>query len=347
MLRQRTNGFILPSLLNVNQTSQALDAMEKSGRIVCMCHANPDGDAVGSLLGLVSILQKKYPEKNILAICKDPAPDSFRYLPGVREITPSYVPTSGDLFLSLDSGDAKQTGYLEELPELFDPKRAKEKGIVTMKLDHHHTGSDFAEFNFVDSTAASTAEIVVDVADALNFEIPKDAATCLLTGIFTDTGSMMHSNTSTRVYRTAARLLKAGADHGAMTHHVFRTSKLSTLKLWGRMLEKISLSEEGAAISAVTAGDFRATGADFSELTGAIDYVNSIPGMKFSLILSERDGKVKGSLRTLRDDVDVSAMAKKFDGGGHKRAAGFSVDGKLEEETRWKVVPSKESLQQK
>ena len=68
MLRQRTNGFILPSLLNVNQTSQALDAMEKSGRIVCMCHANPDGDAVGSLLGLVSILQKKYPEKNILPI---------------------------------------------------------------------------------------------------------------------------------------------------------------------------------------------------------------------------------------------------------------------------------------
>ncbi|MEK7137656.1 MAG: DHHA1 domain-containing protein, partial [Patescibacteria group bacterium] len=118
-------------------------------------------------------------------------------------------------------------------------------------------------------------------------------------------------------------------------------SKISTLRLWGRVLEKISITEEGAAVSAVTAGDFRATGANFSELTGAIDYVNSIPGMKFSLILSERGGKVKGSLRTLRDDIDVSSLAQKFSGGGHKKAAGFSINGKLAEETRWKVIPPK------
>ncbi len=90
--------------------------------------------------------------------------------------------------------------------------------------------------------------------------------------------------------------------------------------------------------AAVTEGDFRATGADYSELTGAIDYVNAIPGMKFSLILSEKGGKVKGSLRTLRDDVDVSEMAGKFSGGGHKKAAGFALSGKLQPEVRWKVV---------
>src|SRR5205085_12334070 len=118
-----------------------------------------------------------------------------------------------------------------------------------------------------------------------------------------------------------------------------RTAKLSTLRLWGRVLEKISLTDEGGAISAVTEGDFRATGADYSELTGAIDYVNAVPGMRFSLILSERDGKVKGSLRTLRDDVDVSKMAEKFSGGGHKKAAGFAVPGKLTSEVRWRVEP--------
>lgn len=329
-------------MLNVNQTSQALAEMEKAKRIVCMCHSNPDGDAVGSLVGLIVILRKKFPKKQILAVCKDHAPDSFRYLPGLSEITSVYVPAQGDLFISLDSGDAKQTGYLEELPQLFDPKQAKQNGIVTMKIDHHLTGSDFAQFNFVDSGASSTAEIVVDMADALNFDIPQEAATCFLTGMYTDTGSMMHGNTTAHVYRTSARLLRAGADQNAIVRNVFRTSKLSTLKLWGRMLEKITISEEGGAVSAVTAGDFRATGADFSELTGAIDYVNSIPGMRFSLILSERDGKVKGSLRTLRDDVDVSAMAKKFDGGGHRKAAGFFLTGKLEEERRWKVIPSQE-----
>jgi phosphoesterase RecJ-like protein len=95
----------------------------------------------------------------------------------------------------------------------------------------------------------------------------------------------------------------------------------------------------------VTEGDFRASGADYSELTGAIDYVNAVPGMRFSLILSEREGTVKGSLRTLRDDVDVSAMAAKFSGGGHKRAAGFALPGKLTPEIRWKVEQTEEELE--
>ncbi|MBM3231124.1 bifunctional oligoribonuclease/PAP phosphatase NrnA, partial [Candidatus Peregrinibacteria bacterium] len=130
----------------------------------------------------------------------------------------------------------------------------------------------------------------------------------------------------------------AGARGQEMIHEVFRTAKLSTLKLWGRVLEKISLTDEGGAVSAVTQGDFRATGAGYDELTGAIDYLNAVPGMRFSMILSERDGKVKGSLRTLRDDVDVAEMAGKFQGGGHRRAAGFALPGKLQPETRWKVV---------
>jgi phosphoesterase RecJ-like protein len=133
-------------------------------------------------------------------------------------------------------------------------------------------------------------------------------------------------------------LLRSGARRQSIVTAVFRTAQLSTLRLWGRVLEKVTLTEEGGAISAVTEGDFRATGADYSALTGAIDYVNAVPGMKFSLILSERDGKVKGSLRTLRDDVDVSRMAGKFSGGGHRKAAGFALPGKLKPEIRWKVV---------
>lgn len=333
-------------LLNVNQTTQALDDLERAQRIVCMCHANPDGDALGALLGIVTLLKKRFPAKPILAICKDQPPPSFAYLPHMREIRTVYTPERGDLFISLDSGDAKQTGFLETLPILFDPAQAEAAGIVTVKIDHHLTGSNFAQRNVVDPEAASSAEIVVDLADALDFPISPEAATCLLTGIYTDTGSMMHSNTSTRVYRTSARLLLAGADQRTIMKNVYRTVKVSTLKLWGRVLEKIALVEDGGAVSAVTAEDFRATGADFSDLTGAIDYINSIPGMKFSMILSERENKVKGSLRTLRDDVDVAAMAQKFGGGGHRKAAGFSIDGKLAPETRWKVVPANEEKKQ-
>jgi len=211
------------------------------------------------------------------------------------------------------------------------------KSIV---IDHHPTNSKFGNVNIIEAKAASTCEIVVALADQLGWEIDSDTATCLLTGVYTDTGGLLHSNTTATVYKTVARLLRSGARQQEIVQAVFRTAQLSTLKLWGRVLEKITLTEEGGAITAVTEGDFRASGAHYSQLTGAIDYVNAVPGMCFSMILSEREGKVKGSLRTLRDDIDVSAMAGKFSGGGHKKAAGFSLPGKLQPEVRWKVVDS-------
>ncbi len=327
-------------MLNVNQTSQILQFLNEAKRYVCMTHANPDGDALGSQLGLAELLRKQFPGKEVLRICRDSAPAAFHFLVGSTEIGREYAPLAGDLLFFLDAAEPKLTDMHESHPRLFQPEMVKADGMWTVKIDHHPKVADFATLNTVDAEAASSCEIVVDIANSLNFPISKEAATCLLTGVYTDTGSMMHSNTSARVYRTSARLIQAGADHRTIVRRIFRTSKISTLKLWGRVLEKISLTEEGGAISAVTANDFRVTGAEFSELTGAIDYVNSIPGMKFSLVLSERGGKVKGSLRTLSDEVDVDAMARKFSGGGHKKAAGFSLPGKLEQETRWKVVPS-------
>ena len=239
----------------------------------------------------------------------------------------------GDAVVIVDCAEPKQTGLHESHPDLFDGT------YPCINIDHHPSNPLYGTANFVYSEAASACEIVVALADALKWTIDGDIATCLLTGVYTDTGGLLHSNTTTSVYRTVARLLRAGARRQEIVDAVFRTAKLSTLKLWGRVLEKISLTDEGGAISALTQGDFRATGAHHSELTGAIDYVNAIPGMRFSLILSEREGGVvKGSLRTLRDDVDVAKMAGKFSGGGHKKAAGFSLPGKLQSEVRWKVV---------
>ena len=224
------------------------------------------------------------------------------------------------------------TEMQETHPQMFD------KTYPLIMIDHHQGNPLFGTVNLLVIEAASACEILVQLADQLKWEITPDIATALLTGVYTDTGGLLHSNTSAQVYRTVARLLRAGARQQSIVSAVFRTAKLSTLKLWGRVLEKISVTGEGGAVSAVTEGDFRATGADYSELAGAIDYVNAVPGMRFSMVLSERDGKVKGSLRTLRDDVDVAAMAGKFQGGGHKRAAGFAVSGKLKPEVRWKVI---------
>lgn len=301
--------------------------------IRCICHRNPDGDAIGSLLGLLHLLEKTLVDIPVTVHCKDPVPETFVFLPGALRVEgppDSFAP--GDIVVFLDCAEPKMTDLQGTHPALFDGS------VTTINIDHHPSNPGFATANIVVPSASSTAEILVSIADACGFAIHGDVATCLLTGIYTDTGGLLHSNTTASVYRTVARLLRAGARQQMIVSSVFRTAKLSTLRLWGRVLEKISLTDEGGAISAVTEGDFRATGASYAELTGAIDYVNAVPGMRFSLILSERDGQVKGSLRTLRDDVDVSAMAGKFHGGGHKKAAGFALPGKLQPELRWKVV---------
>ncbi len=315
--------------------SQARSLLAAAPRIRCICHRGPDGDAIGALLGMGHLLERAFPLAKVSMHCVDPVPEMFHFLPGAHRVQGAPVLEAGDAAVILDCAEAKMTSLQESHPKLFD------KSMPVLMLDHHPSNPLFGTVNILDPKAASTCEIIVALADTLGWTVEGDAATCLLTGVYTDTGGLVHSNTTAQVYRTVARLLRAGARHQLLVSAVFRTAKLSTLKLWGRVLEKISVTEEGGAISAVTDGDFRATGADYSELAGAIDYVNAVPGMRFSMVLSERGGQVKGSLRTLRDDVDVAAMAGKLQGGGHKKAAGFAVQGKLKPEVRWKVVEEK------
>lgn len=308
------------------------DALSKAARVVCVCHRGPDGDAVGSLLGMGLLTEQQYPEKKVEMWCVDEMPETFLFLAGVHRVTKPGPLSDGDVIVTVDCAEPKMTEMQQTHPGMFDGS------YPLVMIDHHPGNPLFGSVNLLVPEAASACEIIVQLADQLQWDIQPDVATALLTGVYTDTGGLLHSNTTAGVYRTVARLLRAGARRQLIVSAVFRTAKLSTLKLWGRVLEKISTTEEGGAVSAVTAGDFRATGAEYSELAGAIDYVNAVPGMRFSMILSERDGKVKGSLRTLRDDVDVAAMAGKFKGGGHRKAAGFAVAGKLKPEVRWKVV---------
>lgn len=316
----------------MQDTEKALPLFAEAKRILVICHRNPDGDAVGSLLGIGLLLEQQYPAVRVRFHCVDPAPETFHFLPGVQRMEGPPQTEPGDLLVFVDCAEPKLTQLHETHPQLFDGS------IPSVMFDHHPGNPSFGTVNVLVPEASSTCEIIAQFADLLHWEIRPDIATCLLTGVYTDTGGLLHSNTTATVYRTVARLLRAGARQQLIVSAVFRTAKLSTLKLWGRVLEKISVTDEGGAISAVTEGDFRATGADYAELTGAIDYVNAVPGMRFSLVLSERAGTVKGSLRTLRDDVDVAAMAGKFQGGGHRRAAGFSLAGKLQPEVRWNVV---------
>jgi len=311
---------------------QMRDLLSQAKRILCICHRNPDGDAAGALLGGGMLFESLWTGIPVSFHCIDGIPAGLAFLPFSARVQGAPVLQDGDRAVFFDCAEPKLTDMHVSHPALFDGT------VPSVVIDHHPGNTRFGTVHLVDSSAASSCEIVVDVADQFGWTLTPDVATCLLTGVYTDTGGLLHSNTTSTVYRTVARLLRAGAKRQAIVQAVFRTAQVSTLRLWGRVLENIQITEEGGAISAVRESDFRATGAHYSELTGAIDYVNAVPGMRFSMVLSERGGAVKGSLRTLRDDVDVSAMAGTFSGGGHRRAAGFSVQGKLQPEVRWKVI---------
>ncbi|MBI5422424.1 bifunctional oligoribonuclease/PAP phosphatase NrnA [Candidatus Peregrinibacteria bacterium] len=311
-----------------------IDALiQRSDRILIIPHRQPDGDTLGSALGFYQSfsLMGKHPE----IVCKDVPAEVFSFMPNIEHVKKGEPRFDYDAILVLDAGATHLTGFHETHPALFD------KSLEVINIDHHPSNNFYGRYNIVDSTAASATMIVYRMLGHLGYPLDRHAATCLLTGLYTDTGSLQHSNTTSEALRIAAELLAKGANLRHLSKEVFNTTKISTMRLWGRIFKNTVQKSDGVTMSVVTAKDFLDTGAGFDEIAGAVDFVNSVPGSEYSVILTERDGKVKASLRTLKDEVDVAEVASEFGGGGHTKAAGFTLPGRLEKEIRWKVVSGK------
>jgi bifunctional oligoribonuclease and PAP phosphatase NrnA len=304
--------------------------IEKSKRILIIPHKNPDGDTIGCALGLYQVFLNMGKEPEIS--CYDEPPPVFSFLPNIEKIKTGLAGTDHDAIFILDAGATHLTGFNESHPQLFD------KSLEVVNIDHHPSNDYYGRYNVVVTDAASATMILYELCVQLGLPVDRNSATCFLAGIYTDTGSMMHSNTSPDVLRVASRLLAKGANLRSISKDIFNTTKVSTMRLWGRVLRGTYQTDDGVTMSVITKKDFDDTGADYSEMSGAVDYVNSVPGSRYSVILTERDGKVKGSLRTLRDEVDVAKIAGQYGGGGHTKAAGFTLSGSLQKEVRWKIV---------
>ena len=307
----------------------------KSRNFLVIPHKSPDGDALGSALGLYRILKNMGKEGEVR--CFDAPPSVFAYMPHFEEIKIGLESLRHDLIIIVDSGATHLTGFHESHPQLFN------KSLNVLNIDHHPSNDAYGLTNVIVTSAASTTEILANLALELEWPLDRHAATCFLTGIYTDTGSMMHSNTKPGVLRTASKLLSKGANLRSISKDIFNTTPVSTMRLWGRVLRSTYQTSDGVTYCVVTEQDFKDTRADYNEVSGVVDYINSVPNSTYSVMLSERDGKVKGSLRTLRHDVDVAKIAEAYGGGGHVKAAGFSLPGKLEKEVRWKVVDISEN----
>ncbi len=314
----------------------AYQSLYTARRILLVSHQKPDGDTAGSAMAMAEMLQSA--GKKVTLFCKDPLAEEFHFLPKASEYVHSFEISDYDMAMVFDAGSYKMIGIHEEKPTFFSG------GIPLWNIDHHVSNEKYGTWNTVCHDCASTTIVVAKILRILKWKIPPKVATPLLLGLYTDTGSLMHSNAVADPHYEASRLLSAGADLRSIVQYIFRTKSIEKLKLWGRILSRVSLGDDLVATSFIRDRDFEETGGSVDDLTGVVDYLNAVQGSKLSLLLTEKSGKVKGSLRTLADEIDVNAMASTFGGGGHTKAAGFTVPGKLHLETQWKISSLKPGI---
>ena len=309
--------------MNRNKVFQRI---KRSENILLLTHENPDGDALGSILALDMAF--KLVGKQSHMVCLDEVNKPFLFLPNIHKIGRDFLLGDYDLIIILDCGDLRRTGFAGRLKE-FSKNKSK-----IINIDHHPKNDlhKISAYNLIDYRASSTSEIIYELLCDMKITLDCQMATCILCGLYTDTGAFKHSNTTPRVLEIASELLKSGAKLKKITENITNGKTIAALKLWGIALSRIQRNEDfGLVNSFITQEDIRNCSATSGDLAGVVNMINSIPDTKAAILFSEtEDGKIKASLRTESDRVDVSKIAEIFGGGGLKKASGFCIPGKIE-----------------
>ena len=310
-------------------------ALEEKKSFILICHVEPDGDAVGSMLAIKEYLESR--DCLVAAVCRDKTPKVLNFLSGIGEIKQELPDFKPEAVILLDNGDFKRTGFQEEI------LRLKDQGVSIINIDHHPKNDlwKLVTINYADDQASSACEIVYRILTGLKHTLNSSLATKILAGIYLDTGGFRHPNTSDTVLGIVSELLKRGAKLKKISENMENSRPISMFRLWGIALKRLYFNEElGISVSVITAADLAETGASEEEISGLVNLLNSAPESRASLLLYEtKDAKIKGSLRTDRDDVDLSKLAHYLGGGGHRKAAGFTISGRIEiVGDKWRVL---------
>lgn len=298
---------------------EALFLIRQKKHILLAVHEHPDGDALGSMIAMFSVL-RRYEDKRVVMFSQDPIPEHLNFLPYTENIVHD-IPSDGfkpDLFLGFDYGSFERLGVSEDLIQ----------GTAVITFDHHPFLRQIGDVLIIDAEASSTCEIVYRFLSRFGFKISMRTATSLLTGIFTDTGGFTHVNTSLDTLNIVGDLLGHGASIPKLHKLTFSHKSPDTLRAWGAILRNILHDEEvKMSYVVITNNDFINMGSSLDIYEGIVNIINMPPDVNFSLLAIEHIPKVvRGSLRSEPfKGVDVSQIARALGGGGHKYAAGFEV----------------------
>jgi phosphoesterase RecJ-like protein len=303
-----------------------VDVLRTRDRFAVVSHENPDGDALGSLLGAALGLRELGKDVVMYLAGSAPLPAEYRFL-DLTEVSRELPPDMHErVLLAVDCANERR---------IAESTEAVGRATLVVDVDHHHDNSRFGDVNLVVAEASSTAEVVRDVLRELDVELTPAIAEALYVGLVTDTGRFQYTNTTPKALRLAAELVEAGADVHGIFRHVYETVQFAKLKLLARALERARLFDGGRlVVSYLLRGDFAEVGAEEPFSEGIIDHLRAVEGSEMVALIREppRDeGPARRiSLRSSHDEVDVSAIARLRGGGGHPQAAGFSSEEPIE-----------------
>jgi phosphoesterase RecJ-like protein len=313
-----------------SELSAVADAIREHDRFLLTTHENPDGDALGSLLA-AKLAFDQLGKDTVMVLHSDaPLPGEYQFMPlaELKRRWPDDV--SERVFIALDCANESRIADPEVLGRV----------PLSIDVDHHHDNTRFGQINLIVPDASSTGEVLRDLFRELGVELTPHIAEPLYIALVTDTGRFQYTNTTPKALRLAAELVEAGADVHRVFQGVYESVQFAKLKLLARALERAQVYEGGRiVISYLLRTDFAEVGAAEPYSEGIIDYLRAVEGADMAVLIREpprQDGPTRRvSLRASVDELDVSAIARKSDGGGHRQAAGFSSEASIEEITEF------------
>jgi phosphoesterase RecJ-like protein len=315
--------------LTQNELVSIQQMIQAANKIAVVSHERPDGDAIGSLLAVVTAFQQVH--KQASAYLVDGLPRRYSFLPGAERVH-TKLPESADLWIFVDASDVDRSGFpAEQIPDKVD-----------IQIDHHPTNTRFANVNVVDDQAASTTQILYKLLPEFDFELTPEVATNLLVGLVTDTIGFRTHNVTPEVMEIAAELMRRGASLAEIYEKVLSERSFVSVHYWGKGLNRLERAN-GMVWTSLTLEDRGEVGYPGSDDADLVNILASIQGARIALVFVEQSrSSVKVSWRST-PEYDVSETAFAFGGGGHKQAAGATIEGTLTE-VQAQVLAATEAL---
>ncbi len=309
-----------------------IEAINKAEKIGIFTHISPDGDAIGSSLGMYLALTGMKKDVDIIT---DEYSRCFNFLPA-REFIKSETSKTYDLAIALDCATK---------PRLYDPKNVFDKAVTTINIDHHASNTYFAKYNYVEGNSPAACKTLIKVLKKLNVTITKEIGTSLMAGIITDTGGFRYNTVDDETFEFAAQMLDLGVNISDIYYKTFDVKTKPQFMLSSIATSRLNFYDnDKIAVTYITKDDFKKTDATTGDHEGIVNIGRNIEGVEVSIFLREIEPTIyRVSLRS-NDLVDVSEIAAKFAGGGHSRAAGCDMHYDLETSIKKLVKETKRYL---